>query len=181
MSSHRLAIYNFGMFRQRADHPSIQGFHTRNDRNFATAEQSDGFVARSGYAGEPGPPSWGEQIYPRFYIDHGDGWAPSTLSLWRDLGALLAFSYTGFHAETMRQARDWLVEQRWPPYVLWWVTPDRTPLWAEGVARLEHLHDYGPSTDAFDFKHPYGDDGQPTTIDRSALKQRKTVERAPSG
>lgn len=181
MRDHRLAIYNFGMFSQWSDHPSIQGFHDRNDRNFATAEQSEGFIARSGYADEPGPPSWGVQVYPRFYIDHGDGWAPSTLSLWRDLGALLAFSYTGFHAETMRQARGWLVEPHWPPYVLWWVAPDRTPLWAEGVERLEHLNDHGPSAFAFDFKQPFDAHGQPTAVDRTALKQRKILEGAPVG
>ncbi|MDQ6436681.1 DUF3291 domain-containing protein [Mesorhizobium sp. LHD-90] len=177
MRGKSLAIYNFGMFRQRADHPSIQGFHDRNDRNFAAAEQSGGFVARSGYADEPGPPSWGRQVYPRFHVDHGDGWAPSTLSLWRDLGSLMAFSYAGFHGETLRHARDWFVEPQWPPYVLWWVEPDRMPLWAEGVARLEHLHDHGASAFAFDFKHPYDEHGHPTAIDRAALRQRKTDDR----
>ena len=181
MRGKNLAIYNFGMFRQRSDHPDIQGFHDRNDRNFATAEQSDGFVARSGYADEPGPESWGVQVYPRFHVERGDGWAPSTLSLWRDLGSLMAFSYSGFHAETLRHARDWFVEPQWPPYVLWWVDAGHIPQWSEGVARLERLHDHGPSSFAFDFKHPYDEDGQPAEIDRTMLKQRKIVERMPGG
>ena len=68
-----------------------------------------------------GPQSWGEQVYPRFYVERGDGWSPSTLSLWRDLTALMAFSYSGIHAEAMRHGREWFVKPTWPGYVLWWV------------------------------------------------------------
>jgi Domain of unknown function (DUF3291) len=118
MVTKRLALYNFGMFLLPAAHPSNQGFHDRNDLNFAVAEQSDGFIARSGYAGEPGPESWGNQVYPRFYVERGDEWSPSTLSLWRDLSSPMAYSYTGIHAEAMRQARDWFVKPEWPGYLL---------------------------------------------------------------
>lgn len=41
--------------------------------------------------GEPGPASWGDQVFPRFHTENGDGWAPSTLSLWRDLRRCLRF------------------------------------------------------------------------------------------
>lgn len=75
-----LAIYNFNNFRVRAEEPANQGFHDRNDLNFQAAEMSEGFVARSGYEGEEGPESWGPQVFPRFYIDNGDGWAPATPS-----------------------------------------------------------------------------------------------------
>lgn len=94
---HHLAIYNFNNFRERSEAPTNQGFHARNSINFEAAEISDGFVGRSGYDDEPGPRSWGKQVFPRFYIERGDGYAPSTLSLWRDLSALYAFSYSGIH------------------------------------------------------------------------------------
>jgi hypothetical protein len=102
---HHLAIYNFNNFRVRSDEPINQGFHDWNAVNFRAAEISEGFVAGSGYEGEDSPSSWGPQVFPRFYIENGDGWAPSSLSLWRDLPSLFAFSYSGIHIEAM-QKRD---------------------------------------------------------------------------
>jgi hypothetical protein len=64
-----LAVYNFGMFRDRAESPANQGFRDREPANFEAAERAPGFIARSGYPDEPGPPSRGKQVYPRFYID----------------------------------------------------------------------------------------------------------------
>lgn len=174
----RLAIYNFGQFRLPSEDPSNDGFHARNDLNFATAEASAGFIARSGYPDEPGPESWGEHVYPRFYVERGDGWAPSTLSLWRDLPSLMAFAYAGILAEAMRNARAWFVEPEWPPYVLWWVDPDHRPDWAEGVARLENLHDRGPGPDAFGFKTAFGPDGRPASIDSDAVRRLVAGNRA---
>jgi hypothetical protein len=167
----RLAVYNFGMFKLAASDPANQGFHDRSEPNLRAAEQAEGFIARSGYADEPGPASWGEQVYPRFYVERGDGWSPSTLSLWRDLGALMAFSYGGLHAEAMRHARQWFVKPTWPGYVLWWVEREHTPEWAEGVERLQLLHDNGASPRAFDFKTPFDEGGRPASIDRQMVKQ----------
>ena len=171
----RLALYTFGIFREPADHPAIQGFHDRNDGNFLAAELSEGFIARSGYDGEPGPESWGKQVFPRFYIERGDGWSPSTLSLWEDLISPMAFSYGELHAEAMRHARDWFLKPAWPPYVLWWVERDHTPTWAEAVARHEFLHDRNASPQAFDFKNPFDEEGHPTTVDREALRRKIRV------
>jgi hypothetical protein len=177
MPAKRLAIYNFGMFRELSAHSANTGFHDRNERNFTAAEASDGFIARSGYAGEPGPESWGVQVYPRFYVERGDEWSPSTLSLWRDPIALMAFTYAGVHSEAMRRARDWFVEPQWPEYVLWWVAADHTPDWAEGVSRLEHLHDFGPNARAFNFRSAFDETGQPMEIDRAAVKQKVLANR----
>ena len=167
----RLAVYNFGVFRHPSAHASNDGFHARNDLNFATAEASAGFIARSGYEDEPGPESWGPQVYPRFYEEHGDGWSPATLSLWRDLPSLMAFSHAGIHAEAMRHARDWFVEPEWPSHALWWVRDDHRPDWAEGVARLEHLHDRGPTPYAFSFKTAFDPDGAPKRADHDAVRR----------
>ena len=172
-----LALYNFNNFRVPSDEPANQGFHERNDRNFAAAEVSEGFVARSGHPDEPGPPSWGEQVYPRFFRDNGDGWAPSTLS--RDLPSLFVYSYAGIHADALRNARQWFDRQAWPPYVLWWVEEGHVPAWREGVERLEHLHDQGPSPHAFDFKRPFDAAGNSTSIYHDAVRRcREANERA---
>ncbi|NDV88519.1 DUF3291 domain-containing protein [Aurantimonas aggregata] len=174
-----LALYNFNNFRVPSQESANRGFHDRNDVNFAAAELSEGFVARSGHPDEPGPESWGEQVYPRFHVENGDGWAPATLSLWRDLPALFAFSYAGIHAEALRNARQWFDRQAWPTYALWWVEEGHIPEWREGVDRLEHLHDHGPSPHAFDFKRSFDPAGNPTTVDHDAVKRcREANERA---
>jgi hypothetical protein len=168
----RLALYTFGMFRARADDPVNQGFRDRNDLNFRAAELSEGFIARSGYDGDPGPESWGKQVYPRFYVERGDGSSPSTLSLWADLSSPMAFVYGGVHAEAMRHGHEWFVEPAWPPYVLWWVERDYQPIWAEGTARHEYLHDRKASPFAFDFKTAFDGEGRPATIDRAVLRRK---------
>lgn len=178
MTAKRLALYTFGVFRAPADDPVNAGFHTRNDRNFQAAELSDGFIARWGYDGEPGPASWGEQVYPRFYVERGDLWSPSTLSLWRDLTSAMAFSYGTTHAEAMRHAREWFDKPAWPAYVLWWVDLDCRPNWFEAVSRHEYLHDHGASEHAFDFKTPFDADGRPVHIDKAAIRRAMRLNEA---
>lgn len=173
-----LAVYNFGMFRERADSPSNQGFRDREPVNFDAVERAPGFIARAGYAGEPCRESWGIQVYPRFYIEQGDGSAPSTLSLWSDIEYLMAFTYSGVHAEALRHASDWFVPKSWPPYVLWWVQEGHRPDWSEAVARFELLHDHGPTHEAFTFKSPYDTCGKPRVIDKEAVKRLITARSA---
>lgn len=172
-----LAVYNFGMFRSRAENPANQGFRDLEQPNFAAADHAPGFIARSGYGEEEGPPSWGEQVYPRFYVDRGDGWSPSTLSLWKDLESLMAFTYFGMHAEALRRAGEWFVEQRWPLYVLWWVPPAHLPGWKEAVDRFEHLHDHGPKPTAFNFDDAFDAQGLPTIVDRKSVAERVNLTR----
>ena len=63
----RLALYTFGVFRRPADDPANESFSQLNAPLFALSEASVGFLERSGHAGEPGPASWGQERYPRFY------------------------------------------------------------------------------------------------------------------
>lgn len=168
-----LALYTFGVFRERAADPVNDGFKAREPANIAAVEASAGFIARSGYADEPGPESWGEETYPRFYVERGDGWSPATLSLWDGPEAAMAFSYSGIHAEALRHARAWFAERRWPGYVCWW-TRER-PIWRDGARRLERLHDEGASPDAFTFKRPFAPDGEPTVIDRERLQVLRDI------
>lgn len=165
----RLALYTFGVFRQPADDPVNQGFHDRNDPILELVDRSPGLIARSGYEDEPGPESWGTQVFPRFYVERGDEWSPSTLSLWVDMESAMAFAYHGLHAEAMRHAREWFDPPEWPPYAAWWVPDGATPDWADAVKRHEHLHDNGPSAYCFTFKQAFGPDGSPARIDAQCV------------
>ena len=177
----RIALYTFGIFRQPAEHPANAGFHVRNDAALAQAEHSAGFIARSGYDGDPGPKSWGVQVYPRFYVERGDGWSPATLSLWTEPEAVFAFAYEGIHGDAVRHGRDWFEKGDWPPYALWWVGEDHRPDGREAVERHEHLHDRGPSSHAFNFVEPFSADGRPARLDReriTALRRQNSATAA---
>jgi hypothetical protein len=120
-SGFHLAMYNFGLHVAPYDAPQVQGFLRREPLNFAAAEKAAGFVARSGYDGEPGPKSWGVQVFPRFIEGSGFDSGPSSLSIWADIESLMAFSYAGVHAEALKNARNWNTRNDWPPLVLWWI------------------------------------------------------------
>jgi hypothetical protein len=149
----KLALYTFGQFAARSEDAVNQGFHDRNDPVLAEVDRAEGLIGRSGYAGEPGPESWGLQVFPKAWQDNGDGWAPSTLSLWQDLESVLAFTYGGLHREALAKGRDWFRKGDWPPLVLWWTTEQ--PDWAEGVRRYDLLCAEGASAQAFGFGQAY--------------------------
>lgn len=164
-----LALYTFGQFIEASDHPSNQGFHDRNDANLAAVDRAQGLIGRSGYDGDPGPESWGVQVYPRLFTDaKGDGWSPSTLSLWQDIESIWAYTYSGIHAEALTGARGWFQKGDWPPLVLWWT--DSRPDWAEAIRRYEHLHDHGPSPQAFGFRQPFDAKGASLVVDRARAR-----------
>lgn len=166
-----LAMYNFGLHVASYDAPEVQGFLRREPLNFAAAVKASGFVGRSGYLGEPGPESWGVQVFPRFIKGSGFDSGPSSLSLWQDIESLMAFSYAGVHAEALKNARNWNTKNDWPPLVLWWVEAGQRPDWESATKKLEWLHDHGPGPEAFTFKQPYGPDGEPLEIDRMRVKE----------
>jgi len=174
MTGARLALYTFGLFRVRAADPANDGFHALNDPIMATIAEAPGFIARSGYEGEPGPAPWGRQVWPRWYVEKGDGWAPATLSLWQSAEAVAAFAYAGLHGKAVRQGRDWFQEGPWPPYALWWVAPDHRPDWAEAVARHHHLADHGPTPRAFSLTRLYGPEGAPVRLDTGSVAALRT-------
>lgn len=165
-----LALYTFGQFIEPADNPSNDGFRELNDPVFAFADDTPGLIARSGYASDEGPSSWGEEVYPRFYDDRGDGWAPATLSLWHDMESLYAFTYSGLHAEALKRGREWFKRPSWPPLVLWWHDQQEFPIWFEGVERIEYLQDNGPSSYAFTFKEAFDEGGNPMELDRARVR-----------
>lgn len=165
-----LALYTFGQFIRPSGDAANDGFHALNDPVFRIADRAEGLIARSGYASDEGPQPWGPEVYPRFYEERGDGWSPATLSLWRDIESLFAFTYSGLHAEALRRGREWFRQGGWPPLVLWWHDGAGLPSWAEGVTRYEALHDHGPGPRAFTFRDAYDSAGRPATVDKTRVR-----------
>ena len=170
-----LALYTFGQFIKPADDTANDGFRALNDPVFATVDKAHGLIARSGYASDEGPGPWGEEVYPRFYEDRGDGWSPATLSLWHDIESVFAFTYDGLHAEALKRGREWFRSPDWPPLVLWWHRRKGTPTWSEGVERIEHLDDHGPSAHAFTFKSPFDEAGNAIKINRRRARELQAL------
>jgi hypothetical protein len=166
----KLAFFTFGILRETEDHPQTQGFFNLANRNFAAAEQSGGFIDRSGYDDEIGHSNWGNQVSSRFFRADGLGTVAQTLSLWEDLESVFAFAYAGVHAKALSRRKEWFFKPEWPTYVAWWVADDHTPDWREAAARHEYLHDHGSSPYAFDFKRSFDPDGSPADIDRAFAK-----------
>ena len=161
----KLALYTFGLFRASAEDPANDEFHERGIHVLEEIEQAAGFVARSGYDDDVNPASWGVQVFPHFSEETGDGWAPSTLSLWRDLAAPVAYTYHGrLHAEALRKGRAWFRQGDWPPYVAWWTDAPEPPQWDEGVERFEAFAAVGPAPTGFMFNAPFDEDGNPTKV-----------------
>ncbi|MDZ7873277.1 MAG: DUF3291 domain-containing protein [Rhizobium sp.] len=168
-ASHHLAIYNFGVHTESYLTATVQGFGLRERFNFEAADRAVGFVGRSGYAGEPGPESWGELDRSRELVRDlgGQSSGVSSLSLWLDIESLMAFTYAGVHADALKHARQWNERQAWPPLVLFWVKAGETPSWSEAVQRFELLADQWPGAGSPSaFKPAFTADGDPYPLDR---------------
>lgn len=128
-------------------------FAARVPSVFETAERAPGFVCR-GKSQQTVDASGhlvklGYDAVPVFYPD--PALVIQTLSVWRDIESVRAYVYSGGHLEALRKRADWMVKTVYPQYVLWRRPGADTPLYAEGVARLEHLHAHGPTANAFTF------------------------------
>lgn len=176
-AGHHLAIYNFGIHVETYDTASVQGFALREPFNFEAVERAAGFVGRSGYDGEPGPESWGEHVVPRACGDLSGHSTVSSLSLWADIESLMAFTYSGVHADALKHARAWNVKQDWPPLVLFWISATERPSWSHAVERFESLMRNGPAPDHFSFKQAFTANGEPYPLDRARVKQLSDANR----
>jgi hypothetical protein len=143
--THYLAQVNVARLAAPLDSPQLAPFVALLDSINALADRSPGFVWRlqteSGNATELRP--------------FDDDRIIVNLSVWTDLGALKAYVYTGEHAQVMRRRRDWFLPFGGPYMALWWLIADQRPTPQEARARLDLLHERGPSPEAFTFSYPF--------------------------
>jgi hypothetical protein len=124
------------------DDPRIADFMNSLDRINALAEATPGFVWR--LKGE-GNNATDLKVTddPRFIVN---------MSVWRSLEALFDYVYRSDHRSIMVRRREWFAKPIGLYQVLWWVQEGTLPTVAEGLARLRHLSDHGPTSSAFTFK-----------------------------
>lgn len=161
-----LAFTTFAIMKAPYGQPEVKGFEDLTGPSFRQAERSEGFLARAteiddnpdltNFERDWG--AWGEFRVPRFYdggFDTASDTRASTLSLWRSIAAVRSFVYSGFHKQALVGRKEWFRAPNWPTYAMWWVAEGSIPTWSDAVARLELLHDRGPTPQAFTFRTPF--------------------------
>lgn len=162
----RIAFYTFAILIEPMGHEQVQGFFDSIESVFDQVERSEGFFGRNKELRQ-------DYVSPRFFDEKIHAGAPATLSWWKDLESVSAFAYHGFHGEALKKRKDWFINSDFPTYVAWWIVDEHIPTRDEACKKLEYLYDNGPGPSAFDFKHPYDQNGNPVKIDRELMK--KTV------
>jgi len=76
------------------------------------------------------------------------------MSVWTDVESLAAFVYRTGHRDVMRRRAEWFHKVE-VFMCLWWVPVGHVPTPQEGIARLELLRRFGPTTEAFTFREPF--------------------------
>lgn len=144
MINFQLAQINIAQAKEDMESEVMRGFVERLDEINALAESSPGFVWRlqdeSGNAAEI-------QAFddPLLLIN---------MSVWEDLDTLKKFVYRSVHVDLLRDRDAWFDKTSQAHQALWWVPQGHQPSTAEGVERLRHLQEHGPSATAFTFARP---------------------------
>ena len=167
----RIAFMTFGVLYESRAHSRSKGFIDRIPAALEEAEKSEGFIARSYLDPDTGRHSWGELVCPRFLPDELHPNVARTLSLWRSLESVFAYSYAGLHRDAMTLRDEWFRKREFPTHVVWWVADDHVPTFIESTAKLERLHANGPDPAAFNLKRPFDPNGHPTAVDRVLAKE----------
>jgi hypothetical protein len=163
----RIAFLTMALLKAPRADPAVAGFMSRIEKNFACAEACAGFIDRSRMNPDTGIYDWGCRATPKTfpYPNPGDRLV-RTLSIWRDLESVVAYSYSNPHSETLSLRREWCVRPTWPSYVAWWIDGEQNPTWPESNERFDSLVTQGPTAFSFDFRKAFGPDGHPCTIVR---------------
>ncbi len=137
-----LAQMNVGTALYDLDNPGMADFMNNLDRINALAEATPGFVWR--LKGEGNNATDIKPLDdPRFIVN---------MSVWESIEALFGFAYRSEHRAIMVRRREWFGKPEGPYQVLWWAPAGALPSVEDGLARLRHLAEHGPTPHAFTFR-----------------------------
>lgn len=141
MSWH-LAQINVARFIAPQDDPANADFMAALDHVNAMADAAPGFVWRLVGAGGDATDLVPNAADPNLIAN---------MSVWTDVAALRAFVYEQpDHLAVMRR-RDWF-DKMDVFMALWWVPVGHIPTLAEGMGKIAHLAEHGPTAEAFTFQ-----------------------------
>lgn len=164
-----VTVMTFGISHLPKQSPPLVPFYPYVSRVVKAARAAPGFAAVQ--------PDLGPLEHPRFYDaikENADLEVSQVLFLWDDIEAVVAFSYSGLHKEVLEINRrnGWFLHDQWPAYVAWWDHAENVK-WSVGCAKLEQLHDNGPTPAAFNFKSVFAADGTAYRLDHDRLASYK--------
>ena len=153
MNAYQLAQTNVGRFIHLRDAPANADFMTALDPVNAQADAAPGFVWRLVGDGNDATDLVPDESDPQLLLN---------MSVWRDVDALASFVYRNSdHLAFMRRRKEWF-EKIEIFQALWWVPAGHIPSVAEGMAKVAHLAEHGPTAEAFTFRQPFAaPDGMP--------------------
>jgi len=144
MAGFQLAQINIAQAKDDMESEVMRGFVERLDEINQLAESSPGFVWRlqdeSGNAAD---------IHA-----FDDPLVLINMSVWQDIDSLKGFVYRSVHVDLLRDRDAWFDKTSLAHQALWWIPAGHTPSQEEGVERLRHLQQHGPSAQAFTFARP---------------------------
>lgn len=139
-----LAQINVALARDALDTPIMAGFTSRLAEINQLAESSPGFIWRLEENGDATSIQISDD--PRLLVN---------MSVWENLDLLRQFAYQSRHVELLRARAQWFEALGAMHQALWWIPAGHVPTVAEGLARLQHIRDHGPSATAFTFGKPF--------------------------
>lgn len=128
--------------------PVMSGFVKVVDDVNWLAEKSPGFVWRL-------PPQHG----PVTFGSLGDDRVIVTMSIWTHFEALQQYVYRSGHALFMQRRNRWFVPIGGFTTAMWWIAEAERPSVEEGLGRLSHLREHGPTPHAFSLRHQFDPEG----------------------
>jgi hypothetical protein len=140
---YHLAEINIARMQGAIDSPVMAEFAAQLETVNALAENSPGFVWRL-------KTSSGDATSIRAFEDE---FIIVNLSVWTDVESLFQYVYyNNDHATAYRRRADWFEKMDMPSFVMWWIPVGHVPTLEEAKAKLEYLHEHGPTLEAFTFK-----------------------------
>ena len=133
-----IAQFNIARARWPLDDPRMSEFTNMIGRMNALAERSPGYLWR--LEDERGSDA------PKF---PDDPLMTLTLSVWRDLGSLRAFTWHTIHKRFRMRTAEWFEPHKQAYLAIWPIADDHRPDGREAIAMLELLRREGPSDKVF--------------------------------
>jgi hypothetical protein len=143
-----LAEVNVALARAPLDTPTMAGFLKAFDSVNWLADESPGFVWRL-------LPQHGRVTFGPL----GDDEVIVTLSVWTDFAALQQYVYRSGHALFMQRRNRWFVPIGGFTTAMWWIEEGERPTVEDGLARLGHLRERGPTPYAFSLRRQFDPEG----------------------
>lgn len=133
-----IAQFNIARARWPLDDPRMSEFTNMIERMNALAERSPGYIWR--LKDENGPDA------PKF---PNDPLMTLTLSVWRDLESLRAFTWHTIHKRFRMRTAEWFEPHQQAYLAIWPIADDHRPDGREAMAMLDLLRREGPSDKVF--------------------------------